>query len=79
VGGIPSTFTHHSKSAVTLDYDLILLAITAHLPRTTEIYVSLRDWRQHPGMDLSMVESMTIVVSGEEKVDIVYPCCELVM
>ena len=63
----------YNPSNVTLEYDLRLPPITAHLPPTTKTHASHRDWKQQPAMNPSLVGSMPIVVPGLDRVVVVFP------
>ena len=65
-------FLAYNASKVTLEYDLRLPPIVAHLPPTTKAHANHRDRRQQPAMNPSMVGSMAIIVPGLERVVVVF-------
>jgi hypothetical protein len=63
----------YNPSKVTLEYDLRLPPITAHLPPTAKAHASHLDWKQQPALNPSTVGSMPIIVPGLERAVVVFP------
>jgi len=63
----------YNPSKVTLEYDLRLPPITAHLLTNTRTLCGKPDWRQQSAMKPSTVGSMTIVVPGLGRAIVVFP------